>query len=187
MDNTMIDAVKISRSGPAWVGHHRLPTGGPAPILYCFLRREKIPSLCPKVGLSSSSDYEAYYLAPQEERPSRIELVAGPVHDGACGFWEVDHQLMPGVYGLQVPSALRRRGYTFVYLHFADTQPYYLQHHGVEYNPYDAFALGLDTWFRSTCHEHLTSGLRKSMPATLRLLLIDWFNRDREEIQWKSF
>jgi hypothetical protein len=28
--------------------------------------------------------------------------------------------------------------------------------------------------------------LRKSMPATLRPLLADWFNRDLKEKQWNS-
>jgi hypothetical protein len=111
----------------------------------------------------------------------------GPVDDGRCGFWEIDQQLMPGLYGLQVSSDLRRRGYTFVYLRFAGARPLYLQLHGVEYDPYDSFSLGLTNWLRDTCHDHITGGLRKSMPTTLRPLLADWINRDlKEKQQWKS-
>jgi hypothetical protein len=73
---------------------------------------------------------------------------------------------------------MRTRGYTYIYLCFAGARPHYLEIHGIEYDPFDSFALGLTTWIRSTCHEHLTSGLRKSMPATLRPLLQDWFRQE---------
>ncbi len=160
------------------VYRHRLPTGGPDPILHLFLCEENVSSLRPKTGLSPSSDYQAQFLGPQDRQPASFELVPGPVEDRKCGFWEINRQLMPGLYRLQVPLYLRSRGYTYIYLCFAGACPHYLELHGVEYDPYDSFALGLTTWVRSNCHEHLTSGLRKSMPATLRPLLEDWFNHD---------
>jgi len=174
----MYDTTRILSGAPASVVHHRLPTAGPAPILHIYLSQENDCFARPKMGLSPSSNYHAYYLSAGESRPAPFALVAGPVDDGRCSFWEIDQQLMPGLYGLQVSADLRRRGYTFVYLRFAGATPLYLQLHGVEYDPYDSFALNLSTWIRSTCHEHLTSGLRKSMPATLRPLLADWFSRD---------
>jgi hypothetical protein len=170
----MYDTTGILAGAPASVIHYRLPAAGPAPILHIYLSQENDCFARPKTGLSPSSNYQAHYLSAGESRPAPLALVAGLVDDGRCGFWEIDQQLMPGLYGLQVSSELRRRGYTFVYLCFAGATPLYLQLHGVEYDPYDSFALNLNTWIRSTCHEHLTSGLRKSMPATLRPLLADW-------------
>jgi hypothetical protein len=159
----------------SWIDPHSLPTGGPDPILYLLLNDDKHTTIRPKTGLSATSDYRAYYLDPQQHRPAPIKLVPGPVDGEKCGFWEIDRQLMPGLYGLQVPTHLRNCGYTYVYLCFAGARVHYLELHGIEYDRQDAFALGLTTWIRSTCHEHLTSGLRKSMPATLRPLLQDWF------------
>jgi hypothetical protein len=110
-----------------------------------------------------------------------IELAAQPTTDSGVEFWEIDQRIMPGLYGLRIPSYLRGRGHTFVYLHFAGAYPLYLELQGVEYDPYDSFALGLQSWIRSTCHEHLTSGLRKSMPGMIWPLLDEWFTQEVEE------
>ena len=174
----MIETSRIPSPQPASVIHHRLPVGGPSSILHIYLSEGNDYIIQPKTGLSSSSNYVAYYLGASDSRPASFELVEGPAADGSCGFWEINRQIMPGLYGLQVPWYQRPGGHTFVNLHFVGASPLYLVLHGVEYDPYDSFALGLASWVRSTCHEHLTSGLRKSMPATLRPLLADWFNRD---------
>jgi hypothetical protein len=160
-----------------WVGHHRLPTGGADPRLYLFLSEEQAPTIRPKTGLSASAIDQACYIGPEDRLPRSILLGPGPVDDGSCGFWEIDRQLMPGLYGLQVPPYLRTRGYTYLYLCFSGAIPHYLEIHGIDFEPYDSVALGLSTWIRSTCHEHLTSGLRKSMPSTLRPLLQELFNQ----------
>ena len=175
------------KRGEIWVDQYRLPPGGPDPILHLFLRDATSVVVRPITGLSTNSDYQAHYLSPLERYPVSIELAPGPDGEGKFGFWEIDRQLMPGLYGLQVPSEMRPCGYTCVYLHFEGAHPHYLELHGVDYDPHDRFALGLTTWIRSTCHEHLTSGLRKSMPATLRPLLQDWFDPEREEERWNSF
>jgi hypothetical protein len=183
MDKPMISTKKVSSVEHTCMDHYTLPTGvapvGAAnPILHIFLCEEDIFTVRPKTGLSPSSNYQAHYLSSQECQPVPFELVPGPVDDGRGGFWEIDRRLMPGLYGLQVPPYLRGPGYTYLYLCFAGARPQYLEIHGIEYDPYDSFALGLATWVRSNCHEHLTSGLRKSMPATLRPLLVDWLMRD---------
>ena len=173
----MSDITTVSSAGYVAVDRYDLPVGGPNPIIHLFLSDETSSSVRPKQGLSLPLDYRVSYLSHHECQPVTFALVPGPVDDGRCGFWEIDRRLMPGLYGLQLPPFLRSRGYTFVRLCFPGARPLYLQLHGVEYDPYDSFALGLTTWIRSGCHEHLTSGLRKSMPATLRPLLDDWFKR----------
>lgn len=162
----------------AAVDHYELPVGGANPVVHLFLYDGALSPVRPKLDLSPRSDHQASYLSPDDNKPASLLLVPGPVDDDRCGFWEVDRRLMPGLYGLQLPPYLRCRGYTFVHLSFAGARSHYLEIHGVEYNPYDTFALGLTTWIRSACHEHLTSGLRKSMPATLQPLLVDWFRYD---------
>jgi hypothetical protein len=184
----MTGQTAISEWRPTWINHHSLPAKGPDPIIHLFLSAEKFSYCLPKTGLSASTNYNAHYLSPQTIQPVAFELAAQPTKNGGCAFWEINQQLMPGLYGLQVPTYLRGCGYTFVFLHFAGAYPIYLELHGVDYDPYDSFALGLKSWIRSTCHEHLTSGLRKSMPAMIWPLLDEWFNQGAQEItEWNLY
>jgi hypothetical protein len=175
-DEKMINTTKSLSERHAFVNHYRLPVRGVNPAIHLYLCEENDASLRPKTGLLPSSSCQAYYLGPQEQKPLSLELVPGPVDNGSCGFWEIDQQLMPGLYGLQVPSYLRSLGYTYVYLHFPGTRPHYLGLQGLGYDPYDTFAIGLTNWALYSCHDHLTTGLRKSMPSVLRPLLATWLN-----------
>ena len=181
LDDPMNRMTKAAATRRTWVNHYRLPAGEANPVIHLFLCEENSTSPRPKTGISLSSGYRAHYLSPEEQKPLPLELVPGPVDGARCGFWEIDPQLMPGLYGFQVPSYLRRFGHTYIYLCFPGARPHYLELQGLGYDPYDAFALGLTTWVRSSCHEHLTSGLRKSMPSVLRPLLVDWLNPIIEE------
>lgn len=167
----------VATRGTSRVDSYRLPVGEPDPILHLYLCEENVSPLRPKAGLSPSSVYQAHYLTPQEPRPASFALVQGPVDDGTCGFWEIDRRLMPGLYGLQVPASVRSVGYTYVRVSFAGAYPHYLVLHGVDFDPYDRDRLGLVTWIRTTGHDHLSTGLRRSMPSTLRPLLEEWFER----------
>jgi hypothetical protein len=171
----MVTALDTCRPVYAPVERYRLTSAGPDPVVHIFLFAEGLSPPRPRPGLTAVSQHRACYMSPGESRPAPLELIAGPAKSGQCGFWEVSPQLMPGVYALQVPSYARTPGHTFIYLHFAGAMPHYLELHGIGHDPYDSFALGLTTWIRSTCHEHLTSGLRKSLPATLRPLLEERF------------
>jgi hypothetical protein len=152
---------------------HSFPVNGQDPVIHLLLHSEGNPPNVPRTGLSIDSNYAAYALSPQNPTPVALTLTAGQTAEGGCCFWEIDSNLMPGLYGLQIPSAFRCEGFAFLYLSFPYTHPLYVEIQGVCYDPYDSFALGLETWIRSSCHENLTSGLRKSMPAVLRPLLTD--------------
>jgi hypothetical protein len=84
---------------------------------------------------------------------------------------------MPGLYGLQIPSEARFWGYTFVCLQFSGARPQYLELHGIEYDPHDPFAIGLTNWRPETCHAHITSALRRDMPASMQPLLEKWITQ----------
>lgn len=176
----MSSAQSISGRKPAGLYTHTLPAHGPDPTIHLFLCASSPPYGQPLTGLSPTSSYQAYYVPPLANRPVPLQITSPPANESACAFWEIDPQLMPGLYGLQLPAALRGPGYTFVHLHFAGANPIYLQLHGLAYDPYDGFAIGLQSWVRSTCHEHLSSGLRKSMPAAIWPLLDEWFNQNGE-------
>ena len=181
LEKPAINTTKASLMRHTWLDRYRLPAEGANPVIHLFLCEANAPSPRPMTGLSPSSEYQAHYLSQQNPQPVCLELAMGPVTDGRCGFWEIDPQMMPGLYGLEVPPYLREPGYTYIYLYFAGARPHYLEFQGLGYDPYDAFALGLTTWVRSSCHEHLTSGLRKSMPSVLRPLLVDWLKPVTEE------
>lgn len=181
LEKPMINPTKMALLRHGWVNHYRLPAGEANPVIHLFLCDENRTPPRPKTGISLSSGYQAHYLAPEAQKPLPLELVPGPDDDDRCGFWEIDRQLMPGLYGFQVPSYLRTFGHTYIYFCFPGARPQYLELQGLGYDPYDAFALGLTTWVRSSCHEHLTSGLRKSMPSVLRPLLVDWLKPVIEE------
>jgi hypothetical protein len=142
---------------------------------------ENITRIYPAKGLSADQEYKACYLGSRDNNPISIKLVSGIDDEAGCSFWEIDKETMPGIYGFKVPPHLRSPGYTFVHICFDQVHPLYLELHGVDYDPYDSFALGLTTWIRSTCHEHLSSGLRKSMPSTIQPLLQDLLNKDLVE------
>lgn len=145
------------------------------PVVYLYFTTDGESTPHAQTGLSARGSYDAAYLSPMAKRPFSLTLTPAVGGNDSCPFWEVDAQLMPGLYGVAIPPFLRRPGVTFIYFHFPQTTPHYLQIHTVNYDPYDAFALGLGTWVRSNCHENLTSGLRKSMPGTLTPLLQEWF------------
>ena len=166
-----LGVIMLSANLSSQVSVYRLVSSGPAPCIYIFLTTEKSGCSIPVTGISASADYQAYFLAPDTAVPQPFELVEGRADGDQCGFWEVDRHLMPGMYGLRVSSRLRSSGYTCIRLCFVSAAPVNLQIHGVDYDPYDTFALGLKTWVRTSCHENLTSGLRKSMPAMMRPLL----------------
>ena len=155
------------------VNSHRLCSHGPAPCIFIFLSSAKNGAVKPVTDLSPSSDYQAYFISQDADISRSFELTEMPTNADQCGFWEVDQHLVPGLYGLQIPSFLRCSGYTYIRLTFVSATPLVLQIHGVNYDPYDSFALGLRTWMRINCNDNLTGGLRKSMPAIMRPLLAE--------------
>lgn len=174
-NEAVANALALDHEEDHWISRYTLPVNGPDPVIHVFLCTENQPIPIPKVGLCSSTlHYRAFLLRPQDHNPIPLTLASETADDGQCKFWEVDPDRVPGLYGLQIPSSLRPKGYTYLYLHFPETHPHYLEFQGVCYDPYDAFAIGLETWIRSSCHENLSSGLRKSMPSVLRPLLAEW-------------
>jgi hypothetical protein len=128
----------------------------------------------PITGLSAATSHRATCLGPEDRKPVRLNLA--PENDTLDGptFREVDAALMPGLYGFRVPPALRSSGYLFVYFEFQGARPLYILLKSVAYDRHDRITLGLGTWTSSNSHDHLTGGLRKSMPELLKPLLKDW-------------
>jgi hypothetical protein len=153
---------------------YTLHSGETNPVLHLIFWKDESPFNVPATSLSALMDYRAYSIGPEDPSPVRLELTSEEVDDGRCGFWEVDADILPGIYKFQISATLPRLGYSFVYLDFPGALPVYLKIHNVDYDRHDQFALGLETWIRSNCHENLTSGLRNSMPAVLRPLLKEW-------------
>ncbi len=122
----------------------------------------------PKTGLSPDASYNASYLRPDEHQPRPLILLSDGTADGAFGFREFDSQQLPGLYGLQIPANFLRPGFTHVCIRFEDARPCFIRLQGVSYDPYDGSTMNLGTWVLSNCHENLTSGIRMSLPRTLR-------------------
>lgn len=161
------------RDGP--VQRFRLRSDGPDPVVY-VRAMNRDPDAGPATGLSARSVLAPVYLGPGSGDAVPVEVASSGEGPACLRFWEVDPDLMPGVYGLGIPPVLRPIGSGFIMLRFRDAQPLYLELDTVAYDPYDAFALALTTWVRTNCHENLTSGLRKSMPRVLRPLLGEWLD-----------
>lgn len=162
---------------PDWFNHYTLPINASDPTLHLFFYQETATTLQPQTGLSASSFYQAHAIRPGDTTPIAVELSPELAQNHMCKFWEIDPKRMPGLYGIQIPITLRPEGLTYLYLCFPEVHPQYFQIQGVAYDPYDSFAMGLETWIRSSCHENLSSGLRKSMPSVIRPLLAEWFAR----------
>jgi hypothetical protein len=169
-----IDSPAITPDEDGWISQYTFPVYGPDPEIHLFIWADTQPIRTPKTGLSAATPSLICALRPLESDPVSLTLTNEPLKDDECRFWEIDPYLMPGLYGLQIHPHLRPKGYTYIYLAFSGTYPCYLELHGVCYDPHDAFALGLETWIRSSCHENLSSGLRISMPSVLRPLLSEW-------------
>lgn len=153
----------------------RLPAGGPDLTVHLFLRELEGAKQGPKTGLAATPGCQLVYLGPDDQKARTQVLLAGPTASGECGFWEIDSCFMPGLYGLQIPAQMRQPGFSFIQLRLPGAMPCLIQVHGVKYDPYESFSMSLTTWARSNCHENLTSGIRKSLPVTLRPLLITDF------------
>ena len=173
-------AVPLYQEEEPWIVQYTLPASGPNPIIHLFLRQAENPG-SPITGLSDRSNRLAFCLLPEDGRPAPLKLTDGPAHEDVCGFREIDPGIMPGLYKFEVPHRMRGPGRTFIYLSFQNTCPKYIEINGVNYNPYDSFALGLENWVRASCHENLSSGLRQSMPAVMHPLLAEWRTR-REKV-----
>lgn len=160
------------------VACYRVSSFGPDPTVFLFLARPDGTDAAAE-GVSPHDGYLTS-LGPMSEAAIRVSVAAG-IDDGRWGLSEIDRSSMPGVYGFRIGRELRRPGPTYVYLELVGARPCYLRIDAVGFDPYDSFALELGTWVRANCHEHLTSGLRRSLPTTLRPLLGEWIEERREK------
>lgn len=167
------DGAVIFPDDDGWISRYTLAVGRPNQVIHILLWAEIHPTPIPKTGLSAAAGLRAFAIRPTDRSPVALTLAEEPASGDRCRFWEIDPVLMPGLYGLQIPSAFRPSGHTYIALHFPGTQPRYLELDGVCFDPHDVFSMGLENWIRSSCVDDLASGLRKSLPSVLRPLLLE--------------
>ena len=169
-----------ARRPAARVPGYALPIDAVDPTLHVLLYAAAAP-LRPRTGLTADQG-TVHLLRPGDPAPVALALADGAADGERAGFREVDAGLMPGLYALQLPTPVLRPGVAFARLRFDGARPRYLLLQGLDSDPYDRFALDLGTWAPLRpegpmgCHEHLTSGLRRSMPSVLRPLLREWLH-----------
>jgi len=147
---------------------YRVLSGEGRQLWRLYLRRR-----CGRPAVGLETDWpaaRAHYLRDVDSRPVAIDLQPAAVgRFGRGGFCEVDRDRMPGLYEFCPPDEVFAEGAraAVVLLDLPPALPVAIQVDLVGYDPYDAFALRLANFVRSTCHEHLSSVLQRAMPPAI--------------------
>lgn len=133
-----------------------------------FFLADSLALAAGKSGFSASSNrLRVAFVRDNDARTTPISLSAWKDGQHVPGaFREVDKQLMPGLYELQLPDELAARGARRATLMITaeGIEPCVIHFDLVAYDPYDSHALGLDCLSRDHRHATITSAFREVVP-----------------------
>jgi hypothetical protein len=121
-----------------------------------------------KTGLSAESDgLLAASIRDGDETPTQIALRHKQGHGHVQGgFREVDAQLLPGLYEVDLAEELAAKGAhrAVVMIQAPGVIPAVMHLDLVAYDPYDGYRLGLESLTRESRHEVIARAFREVVP-----------------------
>lgn len=126
----------------------------------------------PAKGLSTQSSGLRAAFSRSHSRPVEIELIAGELESWRSGgFIEVDAELLPGIYKLDIPDAVMAYGADEALVSVTSDAAVFdpIDITLVAYDPQDARALGLFQLRQRTRHDFLKKALPKMTEMEMAL------------------